>query len=255
MKTKQAIAVVLSVCLAVSSPASALAQTNPAPQRAEPGGDPWPRVTTVQGATISIYQPQLENWTGNLLDAYSAVKIKTPASDVTNYGVIWFTARTEVDKANRVVTLSDFALTKLNFPTLPNNGAAYKAAFQGEMPWTQSMPLDELETALSTTSIEEHQQRVAVRNDPPRIIVSTRPAVLVSIDGRPVLRPAAGGLQKVLNTRALILFDAPRNTYYLAMMDGWTQSSSLEGPWSRATDAPLGALDPIKAAALKNNQN
>ena len=255
MKTKQAVAVVLSVCLIASSPARAFAQAGQAAQRAEPGGDPWPRVTNVQGATISIYQPQLQNWTGNLLDAYSAVKIKTPGSDATNYGVIWFTARTEVDKVNRVVMLSDFSLTKLNFPTLPSNGEAYKAAFRGDMPWTQSMPLDELETALSTTSVAERQQRVAVNNDPPRIIVSTRPAVLVSIDGRPVLRPAAGGLQKVLNTRALILFDAPKNTYYLATMDGWTQSASLEGTWSLATDAPVGTLDAIKAAALKNNQN
>jgi hypothetical protein len=255
MNTKPAVALVLSVCLVVSAPASAFAQASPSAQRAEPGGDPWPRVTTVQGATISIYQPQLESWTGNLLDAYAAVKIKTPSSDVTNYGVIWFTARTEVDKVNRVVTLSEFSLTKLNFPTLPNNGEAYKTAFQGDMPWTQSMPLDELETALTTTSIEQRQQRVAVRNDPPRIIVSTRPALLVSIDGQPVLRPASGGLQKVINTRALILFDASRNSYYLAMMDGWAQSTSLDGPWSLATGAPVGTLDAIKAAALKSNQN
>jgi hypothetical protein len=57
------------------------------------------------------------------------------------------------------------------------------------MPWTQSMPLDELETALSTTSVAERQQRVAVNNDQPRIIFSAKPAFLVSIDGRPVLSP------------------------------------------------------------------
>ena len=147
--------------------------------------------------------------------------------------MIWFTARTEVDKVNRVVSLSDFALTKHNFPTLPNNGLAYTSAFAGAMPWTESMPLDELETALSTTSVEQQQRRVAVNNDPPRIIISRTPAVLVSIDGKSVLRPSAGGFMKVINSRALILMDASQNRYYLALMDGWVESASLNGPWTR----------------------
>ncbi|MBV8553249.1 MAG: hypothetical protein JOY54_18275 [Acidobacteriaceae bacterium] len=55
-----------------------------------------------------VYQPQLESWTGNTLSAYAAVAVKTQGSSETAYGVIWFTARTEVDKVNRSVTLNDF---------------------------------------------------------------------------------------------------------------------------------------------------
>ena len=226
-------------------------QSTPTPTSAV---DPWPRVVTTQGATISIYQPQLESWTGNLLDAYSAVTIKLQGSGVKNYGVIWFTARTEVDKVNRVVTLENFTLTKLSFPTLPNNGGAYKAAFQGDMPWTQNMPLDELETALSTTSIEQQQQRVAVRNDPPRIIVSTKPAVLASIDGQPVLRPAAGGFMQVINTKARLLADASANVYYLALMDGWVSAPGINGPWSFAQNVPA-ALNQLRASATANERH
>lgn len=107
---------------------------------------------------------------------------------------------------------------------------AYTSAFQSNMPWTESMPLDELETSLSTTSVERQQRRVAVNNDPPRIIVSLTPAVLVSIDGMPAPRASAGGFMKVINTRALILVDASQNRYYLALMDGWVESASLNGP-------------------------
>jgi len=53
-----------------------------------PGGDPWPPDDSVAGAKISIFQPQLESWNGNLLDACSAVTIKTPGNDESNYGVI-----------------------------------------------------------------------------------------------------------------------------------------------------------------------
>ena len=253
--SKQSAAFALAACLIVSASPMAVAQSAQGAGSAQPGGDPWPRRTDVQGATISIYQPQLESWTGNQLDAFAAVTIKTPGSDATNYGVIWFTARTEVDKINRVVTLANFALTKQNFPTLAQNGSAYTGAFQSGMPWTQRMPLDELETSLSMTSIEEQQQRVAVRNDPPRIIISTTPAVLVSIDGTPVLRASAGGLQKMINTRALMLFDASTSSYYLALMDGWAESSAVDGPWSLATHAPTATLDRIKTAAIKNNEN
>src|SRR5262245_28184701 len=240
--------------LLVASP-MAFGQSAQQGSGSSPGGDPWPRITSANGAKVSIYQPQLQSWTGNQLDAFAAVTIKAKGSAATNYGVIWFTARTEVDKVNRVVTLEDFALTKLNFPTLANNGSAYKAAFTGAMPWTESMPLDELETALSTTSVEKQQQRVAVRNDPPRIIFSTTPAVLVLIDGQPALRPAAGGLQKVINTRALILVDAAKKKAYLALMNGWAESSSVNGPFQLARNAPIGTLNTIKAAAIKQNEN
>jgi hypothetical protein len=159
--SQQSVALALSACLITFATPSAFGQSaRPAiaqTSQSAPGGDPWPRVSKVPGATISIFQPQLQSWTGNLLDAYAAVTIKTQGSDAINYGAIWFTARTEVDKVNRIVTLADFNVTKRSFPTLANNAQAYATAFHSAMPWTQSMPLDELETSLSTTSIDEQQ--------------------------------------------------------------------------------------------------
>ena len=81
------------------------------------------------------------------------------------------------------------------------------------------------------------------------------PAVLALIDGAPVLRPSADNLQKVINTRALILFDPSKNMYYLALMDGWVEAPTIEGPWNPAKHAPTKALDKIRQAAETNNQN
>jgi hypothetical protein len=260
-QSTQTLWIMIAACLIVSLPVLAYPQTathsgaSATPAGPPLGGDPWPRKTTFQGAKISIYQPQLQSWTGNVLDAYAAVTIKTPGSNATNYGVIWFAARTEIDKVNRVVTLANFSLTKQNFPTLAANGAAYSGAFRGGTAWSQMMPLDELETSLTTTSIADEQQKVAVINDPPRIIFSTAPAILVLIDGQPKLGPSLGGLQKVINTRALVVFDPSTSLYYLALMDGWAQSSSLvEGQWSEAK-AKAVPLDQIKRASLQNKQN
>lgn len=260
---KQLVVVILSVAVLLVSPGVAFSQSatssTPAAQAPSgvlpPGGDPWPRQLTYQGAKISIYQPQLESWTGNMLDAYAAVSIKMQGAEKTEYGVIWFRARTEVDKVNRVVTLQDFNLTKQNFPSLSNNGSAFAGAFKQEMPWTQSMPLDQLEASLATTSVSEKRQRVQVKNEPPTIIFSTDPAVLALIDGAPVLHDAGHNLQKVVNTRALILFDSGKNMYYLALMDGWMQAPSLQGPWAQAKHEPKKDLDQIKEEALKDDQN
>ena len=81
------------------------------------------------------------------------------------------------------------------------------------------------------------------------------PAVLALIDGNPVLRPSADNLQKVINTRALILFDPSKNMYYMALMDGWVEAPTMNGPWNPAKHAPTKQMDKIRQAAVTNNQN
>jgi hypothetical protein len=109
--------------------------------RLRSGFDPWPRRIIVAGATIAVFQPQLDRWSGNQLEAHAAAVIKKQGSDDNAYGVIWFDARTEVDKVRRVVTLEDFKVTKYNFPSLVNNGSQYLAAFRAP-PSKQTVPLD-----------------------------------------------------------------------------------------------------------------
>src|SRR5215469_5750389 len=269
-RAKQFIASLLVISISFVWPVNEFAQTQtpPAPQppataaapattNAPPGtpapppdpGAPWPRQISYQGATIFVFQPQLQSWAGNNLDAYAAVRIKTPNKKDTDYGVIWFTARTEVDKVNRMVTLEDFVLTKQNFPTIANNGAAYKNAFIENLPWSKTIPLDPLETSLAVTNAAASQKSYPLENNPPRVIFSTTPAVLAIIDGNPVLRPSADNLQKVINTRALILFDSSKSMYYLALMDGWVEAPTIQGPWNPAKHAPTKSLDNIRQGA------
>ena len=269
------VAIVLVFAISLVSPGITLAQTAPAaPQASAPPAapaaqaakspaapaapvpnDPWPRTISYQGATITVFQPQVDSWVGNKLNAYAAVRVQSPEKKDVDYGVIWFSARTEVDKVNRMVTLEDFTLTKQNFPTIANNGSAYANTFILNLPWSKTIPLDLLETSLAVTNATAAQKTYQLENNPPRIIYSITPAVLALIDGSPVLRPAADNLQKVINTRALILFDSSKNAYYLALMDGWVEAPTIEGPWNEAKHAPTKALDKIRQAAEANDQN
>ena len=111
-----------SICcrqpIMVASPGIAVAQAPPAAKVAPDAGDPWPRIVTSQGATISIYQPQVDTWSGKRAQGLRGGESEDRGKKATDYGVIWFTANTEVDKVNRVVTLTNFDITKQSFPTL-----------------------------------------------------------------------------------------------------------------------------------------
>jgi len=251
------LACLLTLSITVTAPGIAVAQA-PAANTAKvapDAGDPWPRVVTSQGATISIYQPQIDTWSGNQLKAYAAVKVKTAGKKDTDYGVIWFSAQTEVDKVNRVVTLTNFDITKQSFPTLPNNGAAYASALTGELPWNQTLPLDLLQSDLAIAANADAQKTYQLQNNPPRIIYSTTPAVLALIDGKPVLGPEQDHLQKVINTRALIVYDPSKYTYYLALMDGWMGSPTIEGPYTVARRDPSKDLQKVRQAAQTSDSN
>jgi hypothetical protein len=95
-----------------------------------PDPDPWPRPIQLSDATLTVYQPQVERWQGNQLSFRAAVAAKASGSNAETFGVVWGSARTEVDRVARRVTLEDLRLARSNFPTLPDNGAAYLSELQ-----------------------------------------------------------------------------------------------------------------------------
>lgn len=87
---------------------------------------------------------------------------------------------------------------------------------------------------------------------PPQVIVSYPPAALVRVDGTPSLAPVPGHprVQRVRNTRALILFAAKPDSaylsdrsvdeaYYLRASDGWLTSTGIAGPWKPVDLVPF----------------
>ena len=222
--------------------------------RRRPAAIPGPdRLLRQEQPSATPFQPQLDSWTGNQLHAYAAVGVRNTTTKATDYGVIWFSARTEVDKVNRLVTLDNVVVTKQHFPTLPNNGAAYVSVLANHVPWTQTIPLDELQASLATTAAASNQKQYPVLNDPPKIIFSQTPAVLALIYGEPKLSAPVNSLQRVINTRALIYFDLVNSTYYLGLMDAWVQAPSLTGPWSEAQNYPQAQLNQQAGAAVTSN--
>lgn len=209
---------------------------------AKPVDEAWPRKATRGDETISMYQPQVEAWKGDEVHAYAALSVLSTTKKTAKYGVVWFTARTEVDKVNRQVTLDDFRITKVKFPTMETKEAEYQAFLQTKLPKTAKViALDRLEASLAASDSEQAGvEALPVNNDPPAIIFTTKPSLLVLIDGPARYRDVGGtGLKLVLNSQSTILHDPEKNEYYLNVMDGWLQAPDLvAGPWTYASKIP-----------------
>src|SRR5215471_12804648 len=207
-----------------------------------PDDQGWPRPLSTRAGIFSIYQPQLDSWDGFRYQAHAAVAVKVPGDSRDVYGVIWIEARTQVDKPNRLVTLTNVKIPKVQFPSAADKGEGFQAALREslgtQMPAALSpISLDRLEASLAIGAAEKKSEQHPLKNDPPRFVFSSVPAILVTIDGTPVWKPVQGtNLQRVINTRPLLLQDG--STYYLHLYDGWVQAPALQGPWTVVSNPP-----------------
>ena len=217
-----------------------------APAPAAPADDPWPMTFSDGGTSYTIFEPQCDSWDGHQLAARSAVAVQPAGQAQPTYGVMAFNAITLVDKTTRTAALADFKLTSADFPSARDQTQNYVVAlvlhFSKGAP---ALPLDQLEGSLTFAEAPKAEQ---LDNTPPKIIVATRPAVLVSIDGPPAWRPVPGtDLARAINTRMLLLKDAAGH-FYLHLFDGYLTASVLDGPWQVASHLPAGIAAAEKQA-------
>jgi hypothetical protein len=244
---RKILSLVLSFTLSSVSAATLAAQTPPSSGATSGASapDPWPRrIVSGSGSaatTFLVYQPQLDSWAGVSLEGHSAVSVQLAGAKDPTFGVIWFTARTDVDKVNRVVFLEDMNITRVSFPSSPAKAAAWQAALneseQGKK--SKAISLDRLQADLGIVQQRKVGESRPLNNAPPQIVFSEVPAVLVLVDGAPVWKPQANTpLQRLINTSAIVL-QASDGDMYFHLFDGWLEAKSLQGPWE-VTDPILG---------------
>lgn len=237
--------VLLSGAAALLAPRAGAAQQAAAPD--------WPHVVQAQGATVTIYQPQMISWPGQtVLNARAAIGIERAGQPRPVLGTMEFSAATRADMQARLVTLSNLRLVASRFPSLDTAQAAQleqrlRAALGAATP--RPVPLDTLLLALHEGTPPAETPGLA--NDPPRIFHSERPASLVVFDGTPVLAPVAQtGLSVAVNTNWDVFVDtAGGGTWYLLNDGAWLAAPAAQGPWR-----PAGAL-PAGFARLPEGEN
>lgn len=194
----------------------------------------WPREVKAEGTQLTLYQPQVEYWENNHLKGRAAIALNSSGTAQPTYGVVWISARTEIDKESHLVNLVDVQITDSNLPTAGAREADYKAFLQKHLPEIPlTLALDRLQANLAITKLESNTTAVKLKNDAPKIYFSKTPSTLVLIDGKPVLRKVENSdFFRVVNTRALLLFDEGNNSYFLRVRERWMTAKNLEGPWN-----------------------
>lgn len=214
---------------------------------------PWPRVRSTNGNTVTLHLPQVERWTSNSFAARAVVAVKSKDAKKESLGVVWFEANGRVDRANRIVTLDRMEITKARFPDATDGGSNATALVRELLPGgARTVSLDYLITALGFVQAAARKGAQGLKHTPPEIIWATNRAVLVVIDGEPVLRPATDStLERVVNTPALIVRAKAGGKYYLNGVGQWFAADAIKGPWSLAQTVPpeVAALATEKATA------
>ncbi|WP_438298754.1 autotransporter [Pseudomonas sp. NMS19W] len=255
----------LMLCLLAFNSAWAAPVTKPADAAAiEPT---WPQVITSGKSKLTVYQPQLDSWDGYTLQARAAVEATdadskatdadskaTDADSKATYGIVQFSAHTLVDKATRWVMLDQYKIIKADFPADSSQADTWITTLQNDAAKRKkTISLDQLEAAVGVLAAEQKADTAPLENTPPTIISSDVPAMLVYIDGDAAYRPVDGtGLQRVINTRPLLLKDG-QGKHYLHVFDGWMVADQLTGPYTLLS-SPLADLEKAKKAAIESRQ-
>jgi hypothetical protein len=199
----------------------------------------WPRQFTRNGATLTIYQPQLDGWKNYKELTARAAFALTPAGGQETLGVASVKADTIVDKDARTVFLRDVKAESVRFPTLDP-----KAADEMEKLFKSLLPTGGNPIALDRLLADIDKDKVpaspaALNNDPPTIFYSTTPAILLIVDGDPVLNPIQGtNLASVVNTNWDVFQEKTTKRSYLLYSTGWLTANALKGPWTPTQTIP-----------------
>ena len=204
------------------------------------GDGNWPKEITTNQIDLYLYQPQVEAWKGNRIEARSAVSLTQGGDPGQIFGVVSIKARTEVDREARVVAFEDIEITNASFPAASSLQSALLKAIRESVPeWPRTVSLDRLLADLAIAQAARQTEATGLKNDPPKIIFSTSPAVLILIDGEPVYKAVEGTrYARVMNTLALLLYDSAAGNFYLDGQSRWMTASALNGPWIASPNPP-----------------
>ena len=222
----------------------ALAQ---APAAASLPADPWPRDVSLSNAAVLVYQPQVNNWTDNQIDFRAAHGDQAHGAKDETFGVVFATARTQVDKVARTVVFENLQITKSRLsrrcptaarPTPPElqkrvgGQAAHRSRSTGSKPRSRQPA--------------SSRRRCEVQNNAPQVIVSYSPGdpgadrrragVQAGADDTPL--PA-----RHQHPRADPAGRARATASTCTSTTAGSSPSALDGPWTQSHRQPFGMDD------------
>ncbi len=159
----------------------------------------WPRQITKPGGVFVYYQPQVDDWKDFTDLTWRMAFTFTPVNGKQIVGVMEMQGHTNVDNDKKMVYITDLKINNINFPSLDAATAA-KMTERAKALLPPSVTIS-LQRLVACVKKPEAVSGVTVNNDPPAIIATYRPAILLSVDGPPSLAEVPKtNFQFVVNT-------------------------------------------------------
>lgn len=201
----------------------------------------WPQEITTKNGVATVYQPQLEELNGNTLSGRAAISYKAEGSTDLDFGAFWFESTLDVNKEERIAIIQDVRVIQLNFPAIEDEERLEKArsGLEAEMNgWDIITSYDLLLGSLADAD-QEVVMESQLNNDSPEIYFRNEPAVLVSIDGEPVVKDTDDKkLSYVANSPFFLVRDNKAQNFYLKGGEYWYTTKDPTGDWDATSNIP-----------------
>ena len=196
----------------------------------------WPRtIIGSDGGIFYVYQPQPDSFSENELRFKAAFSYQAKGKSEPIYGSFQALTLVDIDKDQRKVGVILANILFFAVSGLPDTAlnAYLKETLECGIPAAAlDIPLDDLVCWLHLNGTSQRDTMEILANDPPRVIVATKPSILVFIDGAPRLRrhPTLG-VNMVVNTPNFIMesFDG---WFYLFGGRRWYIGPGATGPFN-----------------------
>jgi len=217
------------------------------------GAETWPRELHFSGGSIQIFQPEIDAILPNAVEARAALSIRQNHRSEPLFAAIRFKADTASQNHNSLYA-ENIRVVDIRFSKQDEGEQQQLIALVESSLADITLELDTRRQARADNSYAEDEDFRRIKADPPRIILSGKPAILVFIDGEPRFEKIENSdLRRVANTPFSII--ARQSNYYLAASESlWYRANHALGPWisvdNAAYDIPAEVL-----AVVKRQQN
>jgi len=201
----------------------------------------WPKeIETPNKSVITLYQPQFNSFKENILEGRMAITVKLGERDLI-YGAVWFKATLSTNLDDRTVLIENMQIEKSHFPDIVDKEMVdeFGKLLSNEMEsWDMEMSLDRLIASLQ--EVEDLEKLSSkINNDPPNIYFRTVPAVLLMIDGEPILKKdKESGIEYVVNTNYFLVKDSKNGNFYINGGRFWYTSQDINKDWVITKNVP-----------------
>jgi hypothetical protein len=201
----------------------------------------WPRAYEVGKGRMVLFQPQFTEWTDfKTIEALVAAEYVKALDATPVFGVIRLKGATSYDEDAGEIVISDITVTELNFSGLGRDDLKALAMETGKLLPTGPITVAETRVTASLAGQKRMTDVSGLKADPPRIIVSITPAILVQSDGEASYAPVKGksGLSFVVNTNWDLFRIDEGGALYLRDDTHWLTAPAINGPWTAVTEVP-----------------